>query len=113
MRFLWILIPLAAIALAAFSEWLKFRRHATSLGESTVELSVAVDDLKHEIDELRQERLGLTRRIQNLEAIVTSEAWESLGDPELSRAKLPEAAPPEEDDQKKAERMARRLRGPA
>lgn len=114
-RFLWILIPLAGIALAGFAEWLKFKRHTASIGKSTIELGAAIDALKQEIDELRQERLRLVQRIQNLETIVTSEAWETLGsDPDLSRAKLPEVVSSredEEDDSEKVERMAKRLRG--
>jgi len=111
-RFLWILIPLAAIALAGFAEWLKFKRHTASIGESTVELAADIEGLKEEIEELRQERLRLVRRVQNLETIVTSEAWETLGsDPELSRARLPEVSSHEEDDSEKVERMAKRLRG--
>lgn len=111
MRFLWILIPLAGIALAGFAEWLKFKRHTTSLGESTLELSASVEALKQEIEELRQERVRLVQRIQNLEAIVTSEAWETLeSDPELSKSKLLELPDETENDEAKAERLARRLR---
>lgn len=111
-RFIWILIPLAGIALAGFAEWLKFKRHTASIGESTVELGASIDSLKQEIEDLREERLRLVHRIQNLETIITSEAWETLGsDPELSRAKLPEPSSHEDDDRDKVERMARRLRG--
>lgn len=112
MRLLWILIPLAVIALVGFAEWLKFKRHTTSIGESTLELSASIEALKQELEELREERLRLVRRIQNLETIVTSETWETIGpDPELSKAKLPEIPLPDEDDEERAERIARRLRG--
>lgn len=111
MRLLWILIPLAAIVLAGFAEWLKFKRHSTSIGESTLELSASVKELRHELDELRRERLRLVQRIQNLETIVTSEAWETMGsDPELTRSRMPEPPYQEEDDETKVERIARRLR---
>jgi predicted RNase H-like nuclease (RuvC/YqgF family) len=112
MRLLWILIPLAAIALAGFAEWLKFKRHTASLGESNLELSASIDALKHEIEELRQEKTLLVQRIRNLETIVTSEAWDTLAsDPELSRARIPELPDENVDDEEKVQRLARRLRG--
>lgn len=113
MRLLWILIPLAAIALAGFAEWLKFKRHTASIGESTTELSAAQEALKEEIVVLREERLRLVQRIQNLEAIVTSEVWDTVdSDPDLARAKLPEIPIPEEEsDEEKVARISRRLRG--
>ncbi|HLE56385.1 MAG TPA: hypothetical protein VJB15_04820 [Rhodothermia bacterium] len=111
MRLLWILIPLAAIALAGFAEWLKFKRHTASLGESNLELSTSIDALKHEIEELRQEKALLVQRIRNLETIVTSEAWDTLAsDPELSRSTIPELPAENEDDEEKVQRLARRLR---
>jgi chromosome segregation ATPase len=114
MHWLWILIPLAGIALAGFAEWLKFKRSTTSIGESTIELSASVEALKEEIEELRQERSRLVQRIQNLETIVTSETWEDLStDPQLARSKLPELPKSEDEDkvEDRAARLARRLRG--
>jgi hypothetical protein len=114
MTFLWILIPLAGIALAGFSEWLKFKRQTTQIGNSTDELEGLVSSLRSDIDTLHGERNALIQRVQNLEAIVTSEAWETLGtDRELAQAKAPPLQLPDldaEDDAEQIAKMARRLR---
>ena len=108
MSFLWILIPLAGIASIAWSEWLKFKRQALQLGSSTAELESTVTSLKEEIEELREERMTLVHRIQNLEAIVTSEAWDTLGsDRELAAAKAPPLELPEAEETDEAEQVAR------
>jgi hypothetical protein len=113
MRLLWILIPLAAIALAGFAEWLKFKRHTASIGASTEELAASTEALKQEIQDLRQEKQQLVQRLQNLEAIVTSEVWDTIGsDPNLAATSLSEMQPPEEEsDEEKVARISRRLRG--
>lgn len=112
MGFMWILIPLAGIALAGFSEWLKFKRQTASLDQSAALLTDEVEVLRGELAELREERVKLVQRIQNLETIVTSEAWEALGsDPELARSKLLDLPESQADDQTRADRIARRLRG--
>lgn len=115
MGFAWVLIPLAGIALAAFSEWLKFKKQTARIGDSTVELESEVSSLSAEIEELRKERHRLIQRIQNLETIVTSEAWETLGtDQPLAEAKAPPLDIPAEDQfdhtADQAEKLARRLR---
>ncbi len=114
MAFIWILITLAGIALLGFSEWLKFKRQTADIGVTTSELEGVLTTLQDEVNSLREERRALNQRVQNLEAIVTSEAWDTLGkDPELAQAKtlslqLPE--PEETDDAEQIARMARRLR---
>ena len=114
MGFLWILIPLAAIAAGAFSEWLKFKKQTSELGSSTAELEGQVTKLKTELAEFAEERKALVGRIQNLEAIVTSEAWDTLGtDRQLAEAKAPLLEIPESGHEVAAQRsaqMARRLR---
>ncbi len=111
-KFIWILIPLAGIALAGFSEWLKFKRSTASLGESTTQLAATIDALKGEVEELREERRRLVQRVENLETIITSEAWDTLGtDRQLAGASLPELPEIEEDDEQRASEMARRIRG--
>lgn len=114
MTFVWILIPIAGIALAGFSEWLKFKRETAAIGTTTLELEDAVTSLRGEVDTLHEERRALNQRVQNLEAIVTSEAWDTLGrDPELARAKTPPLQLPDPEETDEAEqiaKMARRLR---
>ena len=113
MAFTWILIPLAYLAYMGFSEWLKFKKQTARIGDSTVELEGAVATLEAETEQLRDERRTLVRRIENLEAIVTSEAWDTLGtDRELAKAKAPLELPePDaEADTEEVARMARRLK---
>ncbi len=109
---IWVLIPLVAILTGAFREWLKFKEKQQTLGASTHELEAVVDALTEAL-------AASKRRIQNLEAIVTSQMWDALHDdgltaPERDRA-LAEARasldlPEEEPDAEKVAKMARRLR---
>ena len=111
MGFLWILVPIAAIIYAGFSEWLKFKH---KVGASASEIDRTVKSLQGEIDGLRDERKALVHRVQNLEAIVASEEWDNLRDDrELAQAKLPPLELPEPDrdaDADEVARIARRLR---
>jgi hypothetical protein len=115
LTYLWVIIPLAGIAYAAFSEWLKFKKQTARIGSSTVELGTAVEELRAELQQAKDDRANLIRRIQNLETIVTSEAWDALGtDRDLAAAKAPRLSIPDEDqfdDADRAERMAKKLRG--
>jgi hypothetical protein len=97
--FIWILIPLAGIAYAAFSEWLKFKQKAAA---STHEFAQSITALTEQVD-------GLTRRMENVEAIVTSDEWARLQAPPGGRLELPDSG--HESDQEEAARLARRLRG--
>lgn len=117
--FAWVLIPLAGIALGAFSEWLKFKKETAQLTSSTHDLQSEVVALNKALEEAKAGRQELIERIQNLEAIVTSEAWDLLGeDRDLAAAKapsplldtLPDEPVHQEDDAARAARMARRLR---
>ena len=111
--YIWILIPLAGIALAGFSEWLKYKRKTASIDTTTGELEAELSSLQAELDEQREERRRLVQRVQNLEAIVTSEAWETLGhDRELAKAKAPLQLPDADEaaDADHVARMARRLK---
>ena len=113
---IWILIPLAAILLGFFTEWLKFKSKQEKLGTSTHELEDTVRHLSEVLERSEAQRAKLTRRLENLETIVTSEAWD-----ELHEAPLPEAEPPKpalssqldgkerEQPRERAERMAQRL----
>jgi len=110
MTFVWVLIPLAAIALAGFREWLKFKNQ---VGNSAAQIDQGVKELEREVSSLRDERKALVQRVQNLEAIVASEAWDTLGaDRELAQAKAPLELPEPDDDAEAEEvaRIARRLR---
>ena len=104
MYWIWILIPLGGILAGAFSEWLKFKQAQL---ESTAHLSGEVDDLTSKMVEIGGERDRLVERVQNLEAIVTSQMYDAVVSPG-SRIPLEDDELPADEQVK---RIARRLRG--
>jgi hypothetical protein len=97
--FIWVLIPLAGIAYAAFAEWLKFKRKTDA----------SANEVQQMLSGLSEEIAHLTRRVENVEAIVTTEEWDRL-----QSVPRPALELPEEDtssDEEAAARLARRLRG--
>lgn len=78
-----LLIPIFAILLGAWKEYYRFQAEQQRLGASNQEL-------EGELDHLRKDREALRRRVENLEAIVTSRLWEAARDgaPPVERAKL-------------------------
>ena len=105
---LWILIPLAALAVGAFEQWLKFRAKQEKLGTSTKQLEGVVEDLTERLEDSEATRARLEQRIQNLETIVTSVDWDKVTAlrPETPRLEIPE----EDKASEEAERIARRVR---
>lgn len=59
----WILIPITAILVGAFKEWLKFREKTQRLDASSEEVARAIAALRDDRDELR-------RRVEQLESHV-------------------------------------------
>ncbi len=113
--FIWILIPLAAIAVGAFTEWLKFKSKQDRLGTSTAVLEKVVDEVRSELKESLATRDRLQQRIENLETIVTTEMWDVVhGTPSSPRhsAPKPQLELPEDDEEvsDRAARMAAKLR---
>jgi uncharacterized protein YlxW (UPF0749 family) len=68
-------IPILGILLAGYKEWLKFKAKHRELGTSTREIEKHLQSLRDRLDRVEQERDALRERVQNLETIVTSEAW--------------------------------------
>ena len=110
--FSWIWIPIIAILAGTFTEWMKFKAKQQQLGTSTHELEKTVEQQQALLAEAQ-------RRLQNLEAIVTSQMWDAVHDdalPEAERQRaLAEArihldAPPEPSDAERAAQIARRLK---
>ena len=109
---IWVLIPIVAILVGAFSEWLKFKEKQAKLGTSTNELEKTVA--------AQQEALAAAqRRLENLEAIVTNQVWDAMHDealPEaerqraLAQARLALDPPDEPSDADRVAQIARRLR---
>lgn len=117
-----LLIPIIAIGggllMGGFSQWLEFKSQQRELGASTHELEEHTQALREALDASEKERRRLTERVQNLETIVTSQAWDTLhegleqgalGDGRASS--LPAASEPQKEtsDAEKAERLARRV----
>ena len=109
---IWVLIPIVAILVGAFSEWLKFKEKQAKLGTSTSELEKTVVAQQEAME-------AAQRRIQNLEAIVTSQVWDVMHDdtlPEaerqrtLSQARIQIDPPDEPSDADRVAQLARRLR---
>ncbi|NBB87063.1 MAG: hypothetical protein GVY12_12725 [Bacteroidetes bacterium] len=128
----WILFIFAGMGYSAFDEWLDFKKEQRKLGASTEAMG---DDLEALRDEWKQERARLTRRIEHLEAIVTSQTWDALHGDALPEGALHDhamqdhamqdgeaapplnhATPPPSDatapvsDAERAERIAQRIR---
>ena len=118
--FSWILIPIAGILFGAFKEWLNFKEKQLKLGESTRELEDKVEALANALASSETDKATLLNRIQNLETIVTSQAWDVLVDEEKTAASkkleveaiAPKLELPEEEEEaaEKAKEIARRLR---
>lgn len=122
MDWIWVLIPLAAILMGGFQQWLRFRQTQQKLGTSTHELEREVDRMKQALAASEAERQALVGRLQNLETIVTSQMWDVVHDASLpeadrthaldearARLSLPEAED-EDSDAARAARLAKRLR---
>lgn len=69
------IIVMAGIGLGAFAVWLDFKKEAKNLGGSTKDLEREVAALRELLVEQGQRS---ERRLQNLEAIVTSHEWDQL-----------------------------------
>ena len=86
MEFVWVLIPLAGIAVGAYEMYLKARTEQRRLGTTTHELEGEVTSLKTTLQASETERRALAERVQNLETIVTSRLWGAVRDPETTAA---------------------------
>lgn len=109
---IWVLIPIVAILVGGFSEWLKFKEKQAKLGTSTSELEKTVVTQQQALE-------AAQRRIENLEAIVTSQVWDVMHDetlPEaerqraLAQARIQLDPPDEPSDADRVAQIARRLR---
>lgn len=104
----WIWIPIVAILAGTWKEVALARTKAAQLGSSTENLE---DELNKLTASLKKENAALTKRVQNLEAIVTSVDWD-----DVTTKALPVAEPKivlEEEiptDALEAARIAKRIR---
>lgn len=84
---IWVVVPVVAILVWGFTEWLGFRTKQVAMQPSPD------GDLEERVDMQQQALEAAMRRIENLEAIVTSDAWEErkLEQPEPRRLRLEDA----------------------
>ncbi len=114
-------IPIFGIALAGYKEWLKFKAKHQELGTSTREVEKRIDALRDRLARIEEEREALQERVQNLETIVTSEAWIADHDESTDPSPLRDMdegllEPPNDGDTLSSDaehtaELARRLRG--
>lgn len=112
-------IPILAILVGGYKEWLEFKAKHQELGSSTEQVEEHLQTLREDINRLEETRDDLENRIENLETIVTSEAWIAQHDEDeadaLDRTGTGELdlMPPADDAKSDAEHtahIARRLR---
>ncbi|PEN06576.1 hypothetical protein CRI93_09870 [Longimonas halophila] len=105
----WILIVLIVFVYSAFEEWLEFKTEQRKIGASAEETEEKIDALR---SECKAERERLNRRIQHLETIVTSEAWDRAHSDRASQEPLLDDMDSKDrsSQEEKAERLAQRLR---
>ncbi len=111
---IWALIPVVAILVGGFTEWLKFKEKQLDLGNTTKSLAGNVDSVAEELEKMRAANDRLAERIKNLETIVTTQAWDDVVE------KLPASQTssrhidlPDDDpyqDEERARILARRLK---
>ena len=77
MNFVWVLIPVVAILAKVAKEWIRVSAGQRALGASSRETEKAVADLTRAFEAQKQE---MQQRIENLEAIVSSQTWNVLND---------------------------------
>lgn len=116
--FSWVLIPLFAILVGGFKEWLKFKAKTRELGASTRDLEQTVAAQQQALGAAQAQQDALVRRIQNLEAIVTGQLWDVLHDDALppaekqralTAARLELDEPDEPSDADRVAQIARRI----
>lgn len=106
---------MAYIAIAAIIAWaiVSVQSIRAKSGAPSAELEARVRELAAALERSEAERERLAARVQNLEAIVTTETYDLLReDPEraAARLELPDADAEEESPEERAARLARRMR---
>lgn len=71
-------IPILGILVGGLKSFLDFKSRQMELGTSTDALESQVDALEDRLRRVESQRDALVRRVENLETIVTSDAWDAL-----------------------------------
>lgn len=107
--------PLAGILYATFVTWLDFK-------DKQARIDTTTSELEHTVAAQQETLKEMTRRLQNLEAIVTSQVWDTLHDGNargtVAQHAFSRSAPPldtredeeEPSDADRAAHIARRLK---
>lgn len=91
----------------------KLKSMESHLGSSSARLQDRTDQLLEYLEQNREQQDQIVQRLQNLETIVTSEAWDAFQSGEdLTEQSflLKDVEPEEADPSEKAKRMARRAK---
>ena len=104
----WIWIPIVAILVGAFKEWLRFNAQHRRLGASTHELEREVSELREQMETLTEQNRKLVRRVQNLETLATSRLWDRVDEIVPPKVSI-EPDPDDEEDARRVAEIARRL----
>ncbi|MDZ7773154.1 MAG: hypothetical protein U5K31_10530 [Balneolaceae bacterium] len=91
----------------------KLQKMESHLGSSSARLQERTDQLVDYLEQNREQQDQIVQRLQNLETIVTSEAWDAIQSGEdLSEQPylLKDVEPEQPDPSEKVERMARRTK---
>jgi uncharacterized membrane protein len=114
-------IPIIALLMGGWKAYLNFQSEQRHLGSSTDALEQRLSVLHDRLDTVEAEREALRKRLENLETIVTAEAWDAVqhthaGDdaapPDAADVDMlaPNRAPEPPPPSKQADAIARRLR---
>lgn len=84
----------------------------SEIGASASELKGSAGELAQMLEESERQQERMINRLENLEAIVTSEAWDALqeGDEQEARLLLEDGSAEEPNAEEKANDLARRVR---
>lgn len=91
----------------------EFKELQKSLGKKTIDLDSDTKELWKALEKSEEEKRKILERLKNLEAIVTSEAYEAIksgNDLDSLRIHLKEETPEELNDSDKAAEIAKRVR---
>ena len=106
--YIWILIPVVAILSGVIKDYLKFKAKQERLG-------VSAKGVQSTVTELEGQNAKLAKRIENLEAVVTSRLWHStdasasFADRARLDIALSDVEPPAPSDELRMRRLAQGL----
>ncbi len=107
------LVLLMGIIIFGVKKSSEYKELQKLFGEKDKDLNSTVSELRKALKESKGENAQILERLKNLEAIVTSEAWDSIQsgeDAETTRLHIEVEEQEELNDSDKAARIAKRVR---